>query len=126
MAIDPREINDLKNGDIQEIDGEFLEQAKISWFTRALLAVAVPWGLGRLAKELGGPGIEMSKKAHSLFAKVERVDIIPSRSEMRGFQIVIDNILSLFFCQDGDHFVYDGFEMGLCEDGDVTVFDKVE
>jgi len=123
MAIDPREFSDLKNGDFREIDDAFLKQAKISWLTRILLAVALPWGLGRLTKELGGPGIEVSKKAHAFFTKVDRVDIIPSRSETRGFQIVLDNALSLFFCQDGDHFVYDGFEMGLYEDGDVTVFD---
>ncbi len=120
MAIDPRGVDDLK-----EIDAEFLKKAKVSLLTRVLLSIALPWGLGRLAKELGGPGIAMSKKAHAFFARVERVDIVPSQSEMRGFQIVIDNILSLFFCQDGDHFVYDGFEIGSHDDGDVTVLDQL-
>jgi len=129
MAIDPRGFDDL--GNFQEIDGEcldgeFLDKAKISWLTRALLSFALPWGLGRLAKELGGPGIEMSKKALALFARAERIDIVPSRSELRGFQLIIDNILSLYFVQDGDRFVYDGFEMGPYEDGDVTVFDGVK
>lgn len=129
MAIDPRGFEELTKGgfgggDFKEIDGEFLRQAKVSWLTRALLAIALPWGLGRLAKELGGPGIEMSKKAHALFAAARRVDIIPSHSDVRGFQIVIDGMLSLFFVQDGDCFAYDGFELGRpFEEGDVTVFD---
>ena len=127
MAIDPRGFDDLKNnvGDFRELDGEFLKRAKVGWLTRTILAFALPWGLGRLAKELHGPGMEMSKKAHALFAKAERFAIIPSQSDLRGFQFVIDDMLSLFFVQDGDHFVYDGFELGPCYDeGDVTVFDR--
>ena len=116
MATNPRGFDELNE--------DFLRNAKISWLTRTLLSFALPWGLGRLAKELGGPSIEMSKKAHALFAKTERIDVVPSRSTMRGFQLVIDSILSLYFVQDGDHFVYDGFELGPYEDGDVTVFDK--
>ena len=117
---------DFDPKDIREIDGDFLENAKVSWFTRTLLSVSLAWGMSRLAKELCSPGIEMSKKAHGFFAKVERVHLVPSRSSMRGFQIVIDNMLSLFFCQDGDHFVYDGFEMGPYDDGDVTVLDRLK
>jgi len=114
--IDPR--------DLKEIDAEFLERAKVSWFTRMLLGLSLGWGMSRLAKELGGPGIEASKKAHALFGKVERIDVVPARSAgMRGFQIVLDHLLTLYFSQDGDHFVYDGFEMGFFEGGDVTIFD---
>jgi hypothetical protein len=131
MDFDPRGFDSLKNGgldgggDFQEIDGEFLRRTRVSWFTRLLLSIALPWGLGRLAKELHGPELERSKQAHALFAKAERIDIIPAQADLRGFRLVIDNILSLYFVQDGEHFVYDGFEMGLCEDGDVTVFDRL-
>jgi hypothetical protein len=117
MEIDPK--------DFRELDAKFLEKAKVSRLTRMLLAISLSWGMGRLAKELSIPGIETSKKAHALFEKVERVDIVPSRSNMRGFQIILDGLLSLYFSQDGDHFVYDGFEMGPYEDGDVTIFDKL-
>lgn len=117
MDFDPRSF------DGQEIDGEFFKRAKVSWFTRLLLSIALPWGLGRLAKELHGPELERSKQAHALFVKAQRVDIIPSQEDRRGFRLVLDNILSLYFVQDGDHFAYDGFELGPCEDGDVTVFD---
>jgi hypothetical protein len=121
MAIDPREFDDLR-----EIDSEVLEKMRVSWFTRTLLRVAVPWGLGRLAKELQGPGIEMSQRAHALFAKTERVDVIPLRTDLRGFRVILDSTLALYFIQAGDHFVYDGFELGpYCDDGDVTVFDGV-
>jgi hypothetical protein len=117
MEIDPK--------DFRELDTNFLEKMKVSWLTRTLLAISLSWGMSRLAKELSIPGIETSKKAHAFFQNVERVDIIPSRSSMRGFQMIIDGLLSLYFSQDGDHFIYDGFEMGPYDDGDVTVFDKL-
>jgi hypothetical protein len=117
MEFDPRSF------DTQEIDEEFLKKSKVSWLTRKLLSFAVPWGLGRLTKELSGPSIEMSRKAHALFAKAERIDVIPSSGELRGFQLVVNNMLALYFVQDGEYFVYDGFEMGPREGGEVTVFD---
>ena len=98
-------------GEMQELDGKFLKRAKVSWLTRTLLGLSLTWGVSRLARELSMPGIETSKKAHALFQATERVDIIPSKSAMRGFRIVLDGLLSLYFSQDGDHFVYDGFEM---------------
>lgn len=125
MDFDPRGFDDVKNNELREIDPDFLERANVSWFTRLLLSIAIPWGMGRLARELGGPSIEMSKKANTLFKQAQRVDLLPSRTETRGFQVVIDQILSLYFSQDGDHFVYDGFEMGSCEEGDVTIFDDL-
>jgi uncharacterized membrane protein (UPF0136 family) len=120
MEMNPREFNDLK-----EIDQMFLEQAKVSWLTKILLGISLSWGLSRLARELSLPGIETSKKAHALFQKIERVDFVPSRSPMRGFQIILDGLLSLYFSQEGDHFIYDGFEMGPYDEGDVTVLDKL-
>lgn len=128
MAIDPREFGDLKNFEgfdgAQEIDGDFLRRANISWLTRLLLRIALPWGFARLAKELSRPGLAAAKRAHAVFAPAERVDLIPSRADLRGFRLVLDQMLVLYFIQDGDHFIYDGFEFGtMCEEGDVTVFD---
>ncbi len=114
-----------ESGDPDEIDAEFLERAGASWLTRKLLAVSFGMGMRRLAKELSEPGLGMSKRANALFDQVRRVDVAPSDSPgFRGFQMVIDGVLSLYFSQDGDHFVYDGFEVGYFEDGDVTVFDQ--
>lgn len=117
MEIDPK--------DFRELDQKFLDKMKVSWLTRTLLAISLSWGMSRLAKELSIPGIETSKAAHALFQKVERVDIVPSHSNMRGFQLILDGLLSLYFSQEGDHFVYDGFEMGPYDDGDVTILDKL-
>jgi hypothetical protein len=117
MDLDPQELGDF--------DSDFLKHAKVSWLTKLVLGVSLKWGMARLARELAMPGGKLCKKAHALFDEVEKVDIIPSRSDMRGFQIVLNRGLSLFFYQDGDHFVYDGFEMGPYPGGDVTVFDKL-
>ena len=43
----------------------------------------------------------------------------------RGLIITLDQKFTLWFFQDGDHFVYDGFEIGEYEKGDVTIFDSI-
>jgi len=60
---------------------------------------------------------------HEELAKNKRVDISPTSGGGRGFIIVLDQKTSFYFYQDGDHFIYDGCEMGEYEKGDVTVFD---
>lgn len=62
---------------------------------------------------------------HDIFSSVERVDIIPYQSGSRGFMIILDRHTALYFNQDGDHFVYDGFEVGEYDKGDVTIFDNL-
>lgn len=64
--------------------------------------------------------------ATKLFGDANRIDIQPLSGSSRGFIIYIDNKLSLWFYQDGDHFIYDGFEMGEYENGDVTIFDGIK
>src|SRR3989344_4909754 len=66
---------------------------------------------------------DVADRAHELFKKSERIDIAPSKSGLRGFQLIIDGSTALYFYQDGDHFVYDGFEGGEYGKGDVTIFD---
>ena len=66
--------------------------------------------------------------AYALFGKKpnnKRIDFKPFR-EGRGFYLVLDNSFSIWFNQDGDHFVYDGWEMGEYSKGDVTIFDKLK
>ncbi|MFH1990390.1 MAG: hypothetical protein ABIJ19_00855, partial [Patescibacteria group bacterium] len=55
-----------------------------------------------------------------------RIDILPSESGLRGFVVVLDRKTAIYFYQDGDHFVYDGFEMGRYDKGDVTIFDNTK
>jgi len=99
---------------------------KINWFTKLLIKFSPKTFLRYAAKE---QGIESEKidQAMKLFGETERIDIhpLPSRSG-RGFIITLGNKLSLFFYQDGDHFYYDGCEMGEYEKGDVTIFDKID
>jgi len=98
---------------------------KINWFTKLLMRFAPKIFLHHAAKE---QGIEPRKidYAMKLFGESSRIDIHPLPSHGgRGFIIVLDNKLSLHFYQDGDHFYYDGCEMGEYEKGDVTVFDDL-
>ena len=97
---------------------------KLTLLTRFLLRLVPKWGLDRLTVAMGLPAAGSLKHLHQIFASADRVDILPAKSGFRGFQLVLDNLFSLYFCQDGDHFIYDGFEMGEYEKGNVTVFDR--
>lgn len=100
-----------------------LRESGISFWTRVLLRISPLAGIKRLSREFGlDPDI--AEKAHKAFQDTKRIDIIPSTSGERGFQIIIDGSTALYFCQNGDHFVYDGFENGEYEKGEVTVFDN--
>ena len=123
MDFDPERF-DAELELVAGMDEAFLEGAKISWLTRFLISFALPWGFARLAREVRAPGVAASKKAHAFFAGAGRIDVVPLRSELRGFRLIIDSVLSIYFIQDGDHFAYDGFELGCYSDeGDVTIFD---
>ncbi len=99
---------------------------KINWFTKLLMRVAPRFFFRYAAKEQGIDHRKI-KYAIKLFSGAKRIDIqpLPSRSG-RGFIIFLDNKLSLYFYQDGDHFYFDGFEMGEYGKGDVTVFDNFD
>ncbi len=125
-------------------DLEDLRMARPGFITRMLLWLVPRWGVARLAREMGYPSDEVIRasatgrisvsevasasdgveQVHQLFKQAQRVDVLPSIGGGRGFQIVLDGTLSLYFFQDGDHFVYDGFELGEYERGDVTLFDE--
>lgn len=103
-------------------DFKNLRESGISFKTRLLLRVSPLRGIKSLSRELGVDP-DIAEKAHAAFEHVKRIDILPGTSGERGFQIIIDGSTALYFCQDGDHFVYDGFENGEYEKGEVTVFD---
>lgn len=100
-----------------------MDEIKINWFTKLLLRYWSRLTMKFFARKLG---IEnpIFARAHGLFSKTNRIDIFPIESGYRGFIIVIDRKTALYFYQDGNHFVYDGYEMGEYEKGDVTVFDS--
>ncbi|MDZ7798264.1 MAG: hypothetical protein U5L76_01450 [Patescibacteria group bacterium] len=73
-----------------------------------------------------GINSEYFEKAHNLFSKVERIDFFPLSSGLRGFIIVMNQRTALYFYQEDDHFIYDGYEVGPYEKGKVTIFDKIK
>lgn len=66
------------------------------------------------------------EKLHEIFHKTQTIDIFPIAGNSRGFILVLDRQTAIFFYQDGDHFSYDGFEMGEYGKGDVTIFDNLK
>lgn len=113
---------DLENKKIR-FDFKNLREGGVSLWTRILLKISPLRGVRRLSRELGVDS-DFADEAHELFSKAERIDITPSKSGLRGFQLIIDGSTVLYFYQDGDHFMYDGFEVGKYEKGDVTIFDQ--
>ncbi len=101
---------------------EDLKENGVGWWTRFLLRIAPMYGAMRLARLLGFDP-DLGERLHFLFAPTRRVHVEPLCSGLRGFQLIINNMTALYFYQNGDHFEYDGFEVGHYEDGKVTVFD---
>jgi len=101
---------------------------KVNWFTKILLRLWPKLMMKRFAQKLGIKN-PVFDQLHEVFSKVSRIDFIPftpSQSGSRGFMIILDQKTALYFYQDGDHFVYDGFEMGEYDKGEVTVFDSLK
>lgn len=113
---------DLENKKIQ-FDFKNLRKGGVSLGTRLLLRISSLRGVKRLSRELGVDSY-FADEAHELFSKAKRIDIAPSKSGLRGFQLIVDSSTVLYFYQDGDHFAYDGFEVGKYGKGDVTIFDQ--
>jgi len=99
-----------------------MNKLKIDWFTKLLLKFWPKLAMKRMAGKIG---IEnpVFDQAHEVFSQTKRIDLLPLQAGFRGFMLIIDRKTALYFYQDGDHFVYDGFEMGEYEKGDVTIFD---
>lgn len=98
---------------------------KVNWLTKLMLKFWPSLVMKRFAKKLGIKD-PVFDRIHQSFSKVNRVDLIPFEPGQRGFMIILDQKTALYFYQDGDHFVYDGFEMGEYEKGDVTIFDNLK
>jgi len=102
-------------------DGMELTDETLPWYLKSLAKLSPRLFFGYFAREnkVNSKDLDYSFK---LFEN-KKVHIQPL-SGSRGFIITLDNNLTLWFYQDGDHFIYDGFEMGEYEDGDVTVLDN--
>lgn len=121
---DDFDIDDFENGKAKW-DYKRLKESGIDFWTRILLKVSPFRGMKRLSRKMG-VNPDIADKAQELFADTKRIDIVPLGAGSRGFQIIIDSSTSLYFYQDGDHFIYDGYEMGKYDKGDVTIFDDLK
>lgn len=119
--MDDFDFEDFENKRIRW-DYKNLKEGGIDLWTRILLRISPLRGIKRLSRRLG-LNQDFADKAHEVFVETTRIDIVPSSSGVRGFQLIINGNTALYFNQDGDHFVYDGFEIGEYEKGEVTIFD---
>lgn len=95
------------------------------WYYKLALKISPRLFMSLMARKQGMDD-SFIDQAESLF-RGKKIHISPMKgSPGRGFILVIDNNKTLWFDQDGDHFEYDGFEMGEYNDGDVTVLDGIE
>lgn len=101
-------------------------QIHIPFYVKWLVKLWPKMAMRLLAKECGYDS-RLSEKAQELFADSKTIDLHSlTDSESRGFSLVIDRKLALFFNQDGDRFVYDGYEIGEYNPGNVQIFDHSE
>ncbi len=101
------------------------EMPKIDWLNKLLFKFWPKMGIRYFANKMGIDD-SRAQQAHDLFSGAKRIDVFPSSSGYRGFILILDRKTSLYFYQDGDHFKYDGYEMGEYKKGDVTLFDTVK
>ena len=119
------DLEDINHGKIKFDFKNLNKKGGVSWWTRFFLRIWPLKGIKLLTRELGLDSRHM-EKANDLFLDVEQVDIIPLKFGERGFQIILDKSTALYFYQNGNHFVYDGSEVGEYDKGDVTIFDDAK
>lgn len=85
------------------------------FLTRLFLRFWPHVGFKRLNKKLGIVN-DVFDKADEVFRGSKRIELYPISGDLKT---------ALYFHQDGDHFKYDGFEMGEYEKGDITIFDDI-
>lgn len=93
-------------------------------FTRLLLKFYPQALMDHVAGRIGLDSCKLDLAAE-LFGDCDRIDICRVAGANRGFILTLDHKLQLYFYQDGDRFVFDGFEIGEYESGDVTIFDRL-
>jgi len=100
------------------------DKIKLNWFIKTLLRLRPKLAVKLLTRKMGIKA-SLFNQAHEVFSKTERIDIFPLKSGHRGFIIILDRNTALYFYQDGNHFIYDGYEIGEYDEGDITIFDNI-
>lgn len=96
-------------------------QGDFRWFDKILIRIWPTAFVKFVAWRKGVPP-SLIRHADSLFDGAT-VDIVPTKTNLRGFRIIVDKKLALYFNQNGKYFDYDGWEVGEYEDGDIRIFD---
>lgn len=109
----------------EQLEAEGIEAAKPSWPMRWILKFTPFLAMKMMQRKMGIKN-DFFEKAHELFSRAETIDIIPAAGSSRGFLLILNRNTALYFYQDGDHFKYDGFEMGEYDKGDITIFDDLK
>lgn len=110
----------------QKIQEMGFGKLKLPLGQRVLIKLCPKMFMRKMAKSMGVKDI-LFDKAHELFSRVERIDLFPrGGADGRALTMILDNKTALFFYQEGDHFKYDGYEMGEYEKGEITVFDDIK
>ena len=100
-----------------------MEKIELPWHQKLMMKFAPLMFLKKSARQMKIDD-KMIDRAMNLFDG-RKIKIEKSAGDQRGFILIIDNKLSLWFYQDGDSFKFDGYEMGPYDEwGDITVFDK--
>lgn len=107
----------------QKKSNDDISKLKISWYDKLLVKFFPVQFFNRQTKKMGIDD-KLIDLSFELF-QGKKIHIKPYRAGSRGFIINLDNKFTLWFNQEGDHFVFDGFEIGEYDDGDVTVFDNL-
>lgn len=100
---------------------------KINWFTKLLIKLWPTLTMKYMARKMSIKN-PIFNQVHHAFFRVKRIDLIPfspNQLGQRGFMIILDRKTALYFYQDDDHFIYDGYEMGEYDKGNVTIFDNL-
>ncbi len=100
-----------------------MNKMTVNWFDKFLLKHWPNIAMRHLANKMDIQNVVFDK-LHEAFDGSDRIDIFPTHGT-RGFILILDRETALYFYQEGDHFKYDGFEMGPYEKGDVTIFDHL-
>lgn len=108
------------------LDDLEIEPLQLSWWQKMLMKFWPSMSMRFWAKKMKIKNVVFDK-LHEVFSESKTIDLFPLNSTEcgRGFILVLDRETALYFYQDGDHFKYDGFEMGPYEAGDVTIFDNL-
>lgn len=91
------------------------------------LARFFPFILIQIQKMFSQIDTRPAEELHGVFSQSQRIDLIPSQHSTRAFTILLDQKTALYFSQDGDKFIYDGWEVGEYEEkGEITIFDDLK